>query len=135
MVSKNDPFTAFIYMWDYMAAKQEEAKEFKKILSVKGWLKEYCTLKFGLCRQAGHSSIIKSFVGKKSTTVCFCFNHSMGRQIYRGNYLTFAQIGKDPQAYRKQFVFVDNHSFMTKKQEEKLYDTLDENTQLITLMQ
>jgi hypothetical protein len=133
MVSEDDPFYAFAKMWDYMMKKQNENKDLKKILHPIAWLKEYCTLKFGLCRQSGHSTIIKGFIHDK--TAIFCFTHNIGKLLYgRNNYMTFNQIDQ-LRGKKKEFIFVDNYSFMSKKQEEKLYKTLSQDTKIVALIQ
>lgn len=120
----------FRIMFNLMLKKD---KKFKKFLSPVAWLKEYCTLRFGLYRQAGHSSIIKEFINEESIVLVPHYN--IGKGIYGGNnYLTFDHVNKE-KLKGKKWIFVDNYSFMSKKQEDLLYKSLTDDVEIIALIQ
>lgn len=126
---------------------QDENRQKKKELSLKAWHKEYCTIKLCLPRKSGNTEAIKKmmkFIDRFENLydpkcIVICPTIGMGRANYeygkwRSLCLSQVQLSKHD-LHDKQFVFVDNYYRVSKTQEEKLYDSLTDKTQIIVFIQ
>jgi len=105
--------------------KQEQCKKLKTILSKKQWLKEYCTIRFCLPRQSGHSCSAVKLANQYFLKPCFIlYNKSMKINAYKleKDVHSFATFNTDLISRTLQCIVVDLASLMSSTKQEKIYN-------------
>ena len=128
---------AFSALFASTLDNQADYYDLKKTLNKKAWLKELCTVRIGTGRRAGHSTQIKhlyKIYNEHGHAIVLVPKIALGRVIGYKDFISFEQISEEV-LKDKRVIFVDNHIFMSKIQEEKLYDCLTEETRLIIFVQ
>ena len=126
--------------------EQDSIKEIRETISPVSWIKEYCTMRFGLYRQAGHTEMINWFAETYSNIGVIVYKNTMFRNYknidVKMNYQTFSEtiseIISDTTCQREiEYLFVDTASLFSKTKEDELYNlcTSLPNLKLIVFME
>ena len=127
-------FRSLMNMINWTKSFQTKYNFFKKELSSLAWAKEYCTVKFGVSRQSGHSTFAIKLIEKFNNPVLFLPNRRMFYTIYKDCAIkekNVGTVGFNPTQFRclkgVDAVIVDCHSLFPKNEIDRIYETFIKN--------
>ena len=128
MVSQRGLYKSLKCMIDWTEQQQDRSDYMlpKGYFSPKSWIKEFCTIKFGLPRQSGHTTFAKKLIGEIGTRVLYI---APNQQILKHanlppiNRMTVEGVANKQHLGRRfQMVIVDCASLLSQRDLETLYD-------------
>jgi hypothetical protein len=119
------PLVALDMMIEWTLKSQQKNVHLSKTLSKVAWLKEFCTIKFCLPRQSGHTTAIKYLATKyfKNPVIIVPNNHMLSLWDHNFKVCTFNNfetqiIGRSS----IDCIIIDVASFMSKSAQEEIYN-------------
>lgn len=111
--------------WSLYTQRKDSRKELKKMYNAKSWLKEFCTIKFCLPRQSGHSTSALKLANHFSNDPWFIVYKNYNGSLFQKERNVFEHSNFEREIISRpntNFLVVDNASLLSKTKIEEIYN-------------